>query len=964
MGMNSPQSVLTRIQSGQLVVIVILTLWLLPNSAYLYFTSPAASESVVEAGKYDVSTYGMIGTTSIQEKIVEPTHALPQFYQVMLLTHLAGGLILAALALLFVFQHIPMAWPRKNASAVTMGITLTVCALLLAVTGLFILTEANSVENRWVFYLHRGLAVLLPFAYIIHRIAAYSPITKMRLAYSFSIFILILCILLGIHQWNRGGLQLSALLFGEGRIAYAAEANELLPHDPFIPFTPKNLGDPQGKFHPSAVTTTSGGYLPQRQLTLEDVADHDTIASDLEQYGFVKTDSMGAATCKRCHEGIVEQWTRSAHRFSSFNNPFYKASIENLRDEANGKQRSQWCGACHDPVMMFGGKMMSDIDPHWPEAQAGLTCLSCHTIDAIHGKEGNGNYNISDAQPSPYLFNESKSGLKREIHDYLIKAKPTVHKNQMLKPFFRASEYCLTCHKVSLDAPINNYKWLRGQNEYDNWHNSGVARNAARTFYLPENERSCQDCHMPLEAVKAPDVSAKNGKVKSHTFFAANTALPYIRDDEESLRAVESVLKNNSVILDVFAVRSANAPEAPIPFSNNGTIDPLPISPGDPVLVDVVVRNYGVGHTFPGGTLDSNECWIEFQVRDDNGAVLYESGGMNDSKIVDPAAHFYKVLFVDKDSNPALVRDPQNFHAAIYARAIGPGTADVVSFQFDLPQSWDGKLLTISARLLWRKFNTPFMNFVLQREPLLAARGKSELPITQISAEFVNVLLSPQSPGIGGPGNDDPRPLWMRYNDYGIAHLLQENNHLASWAFQKVDELAPERADGPRNLARIAIQEGAVEEAYRLLEECETRKPGDPQSAWFWGLAKKEEGLYGEAASAFERVLAYFPEDRGAWGQLGRTHYLNGEYEQSLTAYLNLLAIDPEDSVAHYHRMLCYRALGETAKADVAQQAYEKYSIDENAMEFTQRYRLNNPIDNAAAQRIRVIELKPEEDNQ
>ncbi|MDP8243041.1 MAG: cytochrome c3 family protein [Candidatus Hinthialibacter antarcticus] len=958
--MNIPVSILSKFQKKQLFLIVILTLWLLPNSAYLFFTSPAASESIVQVGKYDVSTYGMIGAASIHEEIVDPNHALPHFYQIMLLTHLAGGLVLAGLAIAFVLQHVPSAWKRKNQNAILLGTTLTACAVLLAITGLFILTEANSVENRWIFYSHRALAVLLPLAYILHRLFAYSPISRTRLAYTFSGLAVVLLLLLGIHQWSRGELPMDSFSLGDKHIAYAAEVDDAPLNDPFIPFSPNNLGDPNGKFHPSAVTTTSGDYLPRRQLTLEDIADQETIKNDLEQYGFVKTDSMGAATCKRCHEGIVEQWTRSAHRFSSFNNPFYKASIDNLRTEPNGKQRSQWCGACHDPVMMFGGKMLSDIDPHWPEAQAGLTCLSCHTIDAIHGKEGNGNYNISDAQPSPYLFHEAKSGMKREIHDYLIKAKPTVHKNQMLKPFFRSSEYCLTCHKVSLDVPINNYKWLRGQNEYDNWHNSGVARNAARTFYLPDNVRSCQDCHMPLENVKAPDVSAKNGKVKSHTFFAANTALPYIRDDEESLRAVESVLKNNSVIIDIFAVRNQEAQEKPIAF-NYENAAPAPIQAGDSVLVDVVVRNYSVGHTFPGGTLDSNECWIEFQVKDESGASLLESGGLNENKVVDPAAHFYKVLFVNKESQPALVRDPQNFHAAIYTRAIGPGAADVVSFQFKIPQEWQGRTLEISAKLLWRKFNTPFSNFVYEREPLLAARGKTDLPITEISTSGASLNLGAENANVFHQEMSDPRPMWMRYNDYGIANLLKENNHLADWAFQKVDELAPERADGPRNLARIAIQEGAVEEAYRLLEECETRKPGDPQSAWFWGLAKKEEGLYIEAANAFERVLAYFPEDRAAWNQLGRTHYLNGDYHKSLETYLNLLKIDPEDQIAHYHRMLCYRALGEIDKANVAQQAYEKYQIDENAMEFTQRYRLNNPIDNDASQKIRVIELKQKE---
>ena len=68
----------------------------------------------------------------------------------------------------------------------------------------------------------------------------------------------------------------------------------------------------------------------------------------------------------------------------------------------------------------------------------------------------------------------------------------------------------MTCHKVSLDAPINDYRYIRGQNEYDNWHDSGVSHNAARTFYLPKDSKSCQDCHMPEEPAVLGDMAAKN----------------------------------------------------------------------------------------------------------------------------------------------------------------------------------------------------------------------------------------------------------------------------------------------------------------------------------------------------------------------------------------------------------------------------------------------------------------------
>ena len=170
---------------------------------------------------------------------------------------------------------------------------------------------------------------------------------------------------------------------------------------------------------------------------------------------------IGSETCARCHAAVVEQWATSAHRFASFNNPFYEATINHMRSnstESNaevaahiayykglageeGKIKSKWCSGCHDPALMLAGKMTEEIDRASPQAQAGLTCLGCHAIDEIHDQTGNGNYNIADEQEDPYLFANAKEGAGRFVHDTALKARPIVHKKQMLKPFFRTSEF-------------------------------------------------------------------------------------------------------------------------------------------------------------------------------------------------------------------------------------------------------------------------------------------------------------------------------------------------------------------------------------------------------------------------------------------------------------------------------------------------------------------------------------------
>ena len=948
---------LSRNQRQLLRVVLGLGAILIANSAYLYVLAPAHGPVADQDDLRLVSPYGKAGVSTIAGPPLEsPQRAIPKFYQAMLLVHIYGGRLLVILATVFALWHLKNALRIQNPRAIGLGFALLVLGLALWLTGRLILTEANSTANRMVFLIHRVLAIAMPGIYVAHRWFARSRPPTRRAVMGTVVVVVTWCVFLLAHFLLTRGIRGGEAGHVSQNVVAATDAmSERL--DPFVPFKPGNVSDESSLFYPSPATLSSGGLTEATVLMGHEPLDSTSIQDDLERFGFVVREGIGAAMCGRCHAEIVEQWSHSAHRFSSFNNPFYKAAVDNLRSELNGEQRSQWCGGCHDPVLLFGGRMMGVIDSNSPESQAGLTCLACHAIDAIHGKEGNGNYNIADDMASPYLFASGRSSLERDLHDMLLKSRPSVHKRMMLKPFFREAEFCMTCHKVSLDTPINHYRWLRGQDDYDFWHDSGVARNAARTFYLPQEKRACRECHMPLETAQRPDVSAKGGMVRSHRFLAVNTALPVLRGDDAHIRMTEAFLRDRKVSVDVFAIRR-DAGE-PIPVADPQDV---PLVAEEEIQVDVVVRNRGVGHTFPSGTSDSNEAWIRFDVTDDRGRVYYSSGGMSEDGTVDPEAHFYKTLFVDNKSRAAAVRDPQNFHAVIYSRLIGPGVADVVRYRFTVPPEAEGGTLVVAATLLWRKFNRGFTDYVIERIALphpgqSGRRSALDLPVTEIDSARVTLPVVSQLPAAAATRPVADRAHWPRFNDYGIAHFLQEDFRTAAWAFARVDEVRPDLPDGPRNLARVAIREGRLEDAYQHLEVCEERVPGDPQTAWHWGMAKKKDGLYSDAIYAFRRVIAFFPEDRSAWRELGRTHYLAGDYRASLNAYLEVLAIEPEDRIAHYHRMLCYKALGMPVEAAEAEKAYRKYKLDESAAEVTQRYRLENPIDNLTSQKIPVYRL-------
>ncbi len=962
------KSLLSGVQRAWLTVALFLTALLLANTLYLLANR--------------LATAVLPGVTA--ERVTEGTYTVSRFFQVMVLSHTGLGFLVVGLLLVFALWHLPKVWRRHRRRTVVSGLVFLTTGLILAITGPFIMYAAASREHSWVWWTHVIAAAIVPAAYIAHRMLSYVPAQRTAFVRFGTMVGSATVVMFGAHLLgNRDTALTPEARLAQSTGSYTGPGSKARDLSKFVdgPYVPDGFVPPASPFFPSAATTTTGDYLPERIITRGDVSSPEKLASDLDKIGFVVNEKIGADTCERCHADIVDQWSKSAHRFASFNNPFYEATINDMRENAlsptkgvgehvahfpqwadrTGNIKSKWCSGCHDPSVMLAGQMTDTIDRRSPQAQAGLTCLACHAIDQIHNTTGNGNYNIADEHEDPYVFAEAQTGtIGALLHDTAIKAKPEAHKRQMLQPFFRSSEFCATCHKVSLPEAVNDYRWFRGQNEYDNWHDSGVALNASRTFYLPPNKRVCQECHMPPEPTLLGDVAAKNGMVRSHRFLAVNTALPFIRGDEDTIQRIEAFLRDNKLRIDLFAlVREPVEGERETTFALDKVQSPL--QAGEKVTFDVVVRNKDVGHTFPGGTNDSNESWIEFTVLDARNRILYQSGAVGEDGYVDPGAHYFRALVVDRHSEPIRRRNAQDMYAAVYTNVIGPGTAHTVHYAVRVPDL-PGEALRIRARLLWRKFDRGYTEFAFNtnRQGFKRFEKCPDLPVTEIcAAEITLPILS------AGETLPQPRPVdrallaadWMRYNDYGIGLFLQSDTRRAEQAFAEVARLTPERIDGPRNLARVALSDGNLPAAYEHLLRCEELVSNDPQTAWFWGVLLQEDGRYVEAASAYRRVLQQFPDDRATWRNLGRTYYLEGKFEQAIEALNGVLRIDPEDRVAHYHVMLSARALGRSDLAASAEAAYLRYKIDESQAEVTQSYRLSHPHDNLESQPIHVHDL-------
>jgi tetratricopeptide (TPR) repeat protein len=743
-----------------------------------------------------------------------------------------------------------------------------------------------------------------------------------------------------------------------------------------------------GKFFPSSVQTKDGKYIPAKYF-------------------------MQSQACERCHSDIYKQWNSSAHHFSSFNNQWYRKSIEYMQDVA-GVKSSKWCAGCHDPALLFSGMFDTPIRQieNTPAAQAGLSCMMCHSIVQVKSTMGQGDFVLE--YPKLHELAASENPVMRALHDFMVKVNPEPHRRTFLKPFMReqTAEFCSGCHKVHLDVPVNRYRWVRGFNEYDNWQASGVSGQGARSFYYPANPMMCADCHMPLQPSK--DEGNINGFVHSHRFPGANTAIPTANGDADQLAESIKFLQDKQVTVDVFGISPASKETeaaAPSPMANGqelsttfavgeeadvtspqgpkGEARPITaplgrvqasVRRGDDYRVDVVVRTRKVGHFFPGGTVDAFDVWLELQATDEKGQILFWSGKVEDDGKgpVEPGAHFYRSQQIDAHGNIINKRNAWSNRAVVYVHLIPPGAADTVHYRIHIPEN-AGDKINLHAKLNYRKFmwwNTQF-SYAGEEDPLQpkgattpdyddrkfsfhgdtsgvagALKKIPDLPIITVSEDTKSASVLPRTSPAPIPNAVTAKEDWMRWNDYGIGLFLQSDLKGAEAAFIKATEADPNNFDGWVNIGRVRTQEGDTTGAFKVLDKALSMKPNLARANYFYARDLKEEGKYDEAISRLQNVLKQYPRDRVVRNELGRIYFLQKKYSEAVKEFETTLSIDPEDLQAHYNLMLCYNGLGDDAKAEAHKVRYLRFKADESSQAITGPYRQTHPEDNNERQSI------------
>ena len=433
--------------------------------------------------------------------------------------------------------------------------------------------------------------------------------------------------------------------------------------------------------------------------------------------GFVKPSEIAnSGRCLHCHQDIGKQWLSSVHQQAA-SDPTYVTNI-NLLVDNKGIEAARYCEGCHAPVALLTGALtpggkhagMQDSIAH----HEGVSCMSCHGIHSMPHLRGVASYEFSPAQP--YLFASSQHPLLLALNARLIKIDPAQHKRDMGADILKDPKVCASCHTQFMDEDMNNWGWVKMQDEYAAWL-AGPFSQHQNNEYSSKDYVRCQDCHMPLVAAFDPSANHQ-GMVRGHHFPGANTFLPLLRGDKQQFDTVKQFLQANKVRLHIEKSRRLDAQQSR-QFVDGiiGQNDEFPTYYylGEKATVNIVVTNVGVGHNFPAGTIDINEVWVEFKVVDALGEEIFSSGLIDNDGNVDPDAYFYRAIPIDRFGKHVWKHDLFNMVGEISKRVIEAGEADIIHFAFHIP-AWAKSPITLSAKLRYRKLNNRYARWALKEK--------------------------------------------------------------------------------------------------------------------------------------------------------------------------------------------------------------------------------------------------------
>lgn len=388
---------------------------------------------------------------------------------------------------------------------------------------------------------------------------------------------------------------------------------------------------------------------------------------DLRDFG-------GASSCRPCHRTHHDQWKTSMHSYAMID-PVYRALVAVRQADFDGAQ-DQFCTQCHSAIGTRGGDIVPgfSFDDLADITLEGVTCEACHRVSELARPHDSGHV----IDPSGPMRGPIADPVDPGVHDVEY------------SPLHDSSEFCGGCHD------IHEVSGLSLERPYAEWTTSPAAAAG----------RNCQSCHMKTYTGQAaPDAPERT--LHEHWFVGVDVPLSDGFVTEEEMAGIRGRVRE---LLDTAA---------------GLRLEPLAeVRAGDQLDVVVTVENRIDGHNLPTGSTFIRQLWLEVVVRDAAGAVLYETGTLDDNgdlrdhfSALDPYGDDDLITFgsgfVDAHGDPEIFTWRAQEH---FSRSLAPLHSRTATLFVPTSAETVGPL-TVEARLRFRS-HPPF---------LLRALGLDEL---------------------------------------------------------------------------------------------------------------------------------------------------------------------------------------------------------------------------------------------
>lgn len=389
---------------------------------------------------------------------------------------------------------------------------------------------------------------------------------------------------------------------------------------------------------------------------------------------FIEQVMPAASTCKNCHPRHYDEWSVSQHAYAQLSPVYhtFQAAVFKLTNGTN----ADFCIRCHNPVGMNLGEplFMNNMD-RATTSREGITCITCHRVNKRLGKV-NGRLPIVQGDMTQPIYGPSgnetletflkKPGLK--VTTVKGERGRKIHKSVEEFSFLTEPGFCGTCHDVTL---VNGFRLEEAFSEYK---------------HSPAAERgeTCQDCHMgkipgiasgyhkgPAAVVNG--VKSPERKLTDHRFVGPDYSVIHAGLFPHNIEAAELATMREWLLFDYRAgwgtdefEDSVDSGDKTVEFPERWSdaddrieareiIDEqlerldemkdareallrLAYLLGDPEVVEadedglkirVPVSNGTDGHNVPTGFTGERLVWVQVDVKDAEGNLVFQSGDLD-----------------------------------------------------------------------------------------------------------------------------------------------------------------------------------------------------------------------------------------------------------------------------------------------------------------------------------------------